>query len=153
MENKINLLYKSIDDVVSSIRAFDLKSNILSALIIAILLVLSKNDTTPTYIIIVAFITISIFIFGVVSPRINPIDNINNLATDENYQNIFFPIGKKDIKQYFEKFKNMDDNLIIKVLTFERLKLQIILEQKMKYFEYGTYFVMLFFILSIVSVL
>jgi hypothetical protein len=151
MENKINLLYKSIDDAVSSIRAFDLKANILSAMIIAILLVLSRGGDMPLYISTLAFITIVLLILGVVNARVSPSKDISGIGTIDNHKEVFFPYGQRSIGELYDKYESLDDETIIKVLVYERLKLQVILEKKAKYFKYGIFLVVLFFILALIS--
>jgi len=140
---KIDFIYHSINDAREIIKMMDLKANFLIFFIVLIIAGLLKFSSTNCNIlkIITIFVGFGIILFlfwYVFGPRLNPEEEINNSLKNE-YKKLFFPVNINDYKYYSELFKNTDENILSDILLFERLKLQIIVEQKIKYFNIAVY--------------
>jgi len=145
---KKDFIYKSIDDAISTIRAMDLKSNVMIAFIGAMIFALIKVGTEDSVSKLMIFSmlwgigTVVVFIYAVVLPRINPIselENVDDIINNDTDKRLFFPIEYRDFKQYFDNFSKASDDDLLKLLSLERLKLQIFIDKKIAYFKIGLY--------------
>lgn len=145
---KNDFIHKSIDDATSTIRAMDIKSNVMMAFIGMIIFALIKidagNHVSPMMIsaILWGMGTVVVFIYAVVLPRINPIselENVDDIINNDTDKRLFFPVEYRDFKQYFDNFSKASDDDLLKLLSLERLKLQIFIDKKIAYFKIGLY--------------
>ena len=142
MDKTIEFLYHTLEDARSSIRAMDMKSNIMSAICIGVLVAISKvaphNSTLIVWTYLAGLFTIVLFMYGVILPRFNPQNNLKNLDNDLK-KTLYFPFQEKDYDTYIKDIKSIEDDDIVNILSFERLKLQVILEVKFNYFKIAIY--------------
>lgn len=144
---KEDFLYKSIDDATSTIRAMDMKSNVLMAFIGAIIFVLVRIQGEEIcgfaiFTMLWGIGTAIGFIYGVVLPGFNPvneIDNIDKLIINEDKKTLFFPFKIRSIDTYYSHFDSAKSDDLLKVLTLERLKLQVLIERKINFFKISLY--------------
>ncbi len=149
MNNKIknDFIYKSIDDAIGTIRAMDMKSNVMIAFIGVMIFALIKIDIDHNiskfmiFSIIWGLGTVIVFIYAVVLPRINPISELENVEDiiGDTDKMLFFPMEYRDLKEYFNHFTQASDDDLLKLLSLERLKLQIFVDKKIAYFKIGLY--------------
>ena len=153
---KFNFLYKSIEDATSIIRAMDTKSNVMNAIVIAIIFGISRLGVSilTMITIIIGIITICWLLYGVVLPGFTPKVDIENMNLSEEQEKLFFPHGQIDTSKLFEIFKNSTEETLQKVLYIERLKLQKLIERKIQLFKISLFWGALpFFFFSIITFL
>ena len=144
MELKKEFLYEAIEDSRSTIRAMDIKSHMISAVILSAMIILSRTSDnitileTITY--IAGFFTMGAFLYGTILPRFNPIDKIEEYnIIQNNYLSLFFPIHQRNFSTYFSAIESLPDEDILKILALEKLKLQVIVDAKIDYFKIALY--------------
>ena len=147
-KTKNDFLHKSIDDAISTIRAMDIKSNVMIAFIGVIIFSLIRMDSTEdisgltVFSIIWAIGTAIVFMYGVILPRINPlseIKHVNDVIENDIEKKLFFPNDFKDLKNYFDSIDRSTDDSLLKILSLERLKQQVFIDKKIAYFKIGLY--------------
>ncbi|WP_457564747.1 hypothetical protein [Caminibacter sp.] len=156
--DKIEFLYKSIEDIRSSIRALDTKSNFVIAFVIGIFFVYIKMtnklfNCLSVIFFIFGFLTIITLFYFVINSRINPKEKIVYHKEKDNFME-FFPINLKNFSDYYQMINSMDKDKILKILSFERLKLQIIFHEKNFWYKIAIYcFQIPFFIFFILELI
>ena len=154
---KIEFLYNSITDAREIIKIVDTKSNILVALIITSFIFLIKLKISIYFkmlIIIIGITTLLFLFYKVIFARFNPIKKLNNITLNKEYLYLFFPVNTKDFNKYTQNILNISEEDIIKVLALERLKLQIIIEEKIKNFNFAVkYLFCIFIIIFILAII
>lgn len=154
ISEKFNFLYKSIEDATSIIRAMDTKSNVISAIIIAIIFGISKLgfSVLAIFTITLGIIVICGFIYGVVLPGFTPKINTENINLTKDEQKLFFPYGQINVNDLFKSLQDASEETMQKVLLIERLKLQKLIERKIQFFKTTLYWgAFPFFIFTIVT--
>jgi len=151
---KIDFIYHSINDAREIIKMMDLKANFLVFFIVLIIGGLLKfNSASNILKIITIFLGFFIILFlfwNVFIPRFNPeeeIKNVNDL--NDEYKKLFFPANVNDYQYYSDSFKNVNEHILQDVLLYERLKLQIIIEKKIKHFNFAVKILFPFYILLV----
>jgi hypothetical protein len=156
--SKNDFIYKSIDDAIGTIRAMDMKSNVMIAFIGVMIFALIKIDANENVSKLMIFSilwglgTVVVFIYAVVLPRLNPIselENVEDIINEDIDKRLFFPIEYRDFKKYFNNFNNTSDDNLLKLLSLERLKLQIFIDKKIGFFKIGLYWGFLPFLLLV----
>ncbi len=150
MNKKIEFLYHSINDAREIIKIVDIKSNVLVALIITSFIFIYKLKVDiyiKALIIIIGIITLFFLFYKVIFARFNPIEKLNNVTLNKAYLNLFFPVNKKNFKEYVKNILEITEEDIIKILALERLKLQIIVEEKIKNFNFAVKYLFCIFVL------
>jgi len=146
---KIDFLYNSINDAREIIKMMDLKANFLIFFVVVMIGGLLKNECNNVlkFITIVWGLGIIIYLFFyVIRARFNPEEKIVNIELEKDYRFLFFPIYKRDYKEYKENFESLDDSRLEDVLILERLKLQTIIDDKVDNFNMSVKFLFLFFV-------
>ena len=160
---KNDFIYKSIDDAIGTIRAMDIKSNVMMAFVGVMIFSLIKIDSENIasklmiFSILWGLGTVVVFIYAVVLPRINPIselEHVEDIIKDDIDKRLFFPIEYIDFKTYFNNFSKASDDDLLKLLALERLKLQIFVDKKIAYFNIGLYWGFIpFLVLVLISLI
>ncbi|ADV45875.1 hypothetical protein [Nitratifractor salsuginis] len=156
---KLDFMYKSIDDAVSNIRAMDIKSNVLIAFIgVMVFAVIKINNDNISIIMALSILcglgTAIVFVYGVVLPRVDPdieLYNVNEIINNDLDKKLFFPRKCKNLKLYYNNINNLGYNDFLKLLSYERLKLQIIFDKKTSYFKIGLTCLVIFFLLILIN--
>jgi hypothetical protein len=157
IKEKINFFYNSINDAREIIKMIDIKANFLIFLLVITvgsLLKISQCPLLKIIVVLAGLIIISYIFLFVVSPRNNPKNEIQNISSylAIELQDLFYPHEKRDFEQCFKNINKItDEETLLNILIFERLKLQVIIEKKDKHLKIALKLtIYLFFVLLFV---
>jgi hypothetical protein len=145
--NHESFLYQSIEDATGTVKAIDRKSGIMMAFIGSVIFALVRTDI-GTLSCLTIFTTLwgiasaVAFIYTIVLPNLNldnEIENFDMIMSDKDNRILFSPAYIRDIDNYYQRFTKVSTEDLVKILLFERLKLQVLIDRKTIFFKLDLY--------------